>query len=231
MSPARSRPGRHGAGREADLPALQRGQPQRGGRGDRARTRAWPRAGARGARGARRRGAPGVAVRSDDPTGEQLDAALIERICAACPGIVVLDQAYLELGGEDFSPLVARNENLVVTRTFSKGFALGAARVGYGLAQPALAGARRAAPARLDLVLVRGRRRAGLQRDRRAAGALRRHRRGARVAGRRHSAGSAGSRRARTRRQLRARALAGTDVSRAWSSAAAPCAHSGTSHC
>ena len=52
---------------------------------------------------------------------------------------MVLDQAYLELGGEDFSPLVERHENLVVTRTFSKGFALGAARVGYGLAQPALA--------------------------------------------------------------------------------------------
>jgi histidinol-phosphate aminotransferase len=75
----------------------------------------------------------------NNPTGEQLDAALVERICAACPGIVVLDQAYLELGGEDFSPLIAANENLVVTRTFSKGFALGAARVGYGLAQPALA--------------------------------------------------------------------------------------------
>jgi histidinol-phosphate aminotransferase len=75
----------------------------------------------------------------NNPTGEQLDAPLVERICAACPGIVVLDQAYLELGGEDFSPLVAHNENLVVTRTFSKGFALGAARVGYGLAQPALA--------------------------------------------------------------------------------------------
>jgi histidinol-phosphate aminotransferase len=75
----------------------------------------------------------------NNPTGEQLDAALVERICAACPGIVVLDQAYLELGGEDFSPLVAHHENLVVTRTFSKGFALGAARVGYGLAQPPLA--------------------------------------------------------------------------------------------
>ena len=38
--------------------------------------------------------------------------------------------------------LAARSQgtpNLVVTRTFSKGFALGAARVGYGLAQPALA--------------------------------------------------------------------------------------------
>ena len=39
----------------------------------------------------------------NNPTGEQLDAALVERICAACPGIVVLDQAYLELGGEDLS--------------------------------------------------------------------------------------------------------------------------------
>jgi histidinol-phosphate aminotransferase len=75
----------------------------------------------------------------NNPTGEQLDGALVERICDACPGIVVLDQAYLELGGEDFGPLVERHANLVVTRTFSKGFALGAARVGYGLAQPALA--------------------------------------------------------------------------------------------
>ena len=89
------------------------------------------------------REAPGVRLvwlcSPNNPTGEELDAATVERICAACPGIVVLDQAYLELGGEDFSPLIARNENLVVTRTFSKGFALGAARVGYGLAQPALA--------------------------------------------------------------------------------------------
>ena len=48
-------------------------------------------------------------------------------------------------------------------------------------------GARRPAPARLDLVLVGGRRRAGLQRDRGAAGALRRDRRGARLAGRGHA--------------------------------------------
>jgi histidinol-phosphate aminotransferase len=75
----------------------------------------------------------------NNPTGEQLEAAFVASVCEACPGIVVLDQAYLELGGEDLSGLVAKHENLVVTRTFSKGFALGAARVGYGLAQPALA--------------------------------------------------------------------------------------------
>jgi histidinol-phosphate aminotransferase len=75
----------------------------------------------------------------NNPTGEQLGAEDVERICSACPGIVVLDQAYLELGGDDLSRLVAQHENLVVARTFSKGFALGAARVGYGLAQPPLA--------------------------------------------------------------------------------------------
>ena len=84
-------------------------------------------------------------------------------------------------------PRRASTTNLVVARTFSKGFALGAARVGYGLAQPALAEALDApAPARLDLVLVGGRRRAGLPRDRASCErTLRCDRRGARPAGRR----------------------------------------------
>ena len=38
-------------------------------------------------------------------------------------------------------PLVASHPNLVVARTFSKGYGLGAARVGYAVAQPDLAGA------------------------------------------------------------------------------------------
>ena len=77
----------------------------------------------------------------NNPTGELVDPALIEQLCARCPGIVVVDQAYLELGGDDLSGLVDAHDNLIVTRTFSKGWALGAARVGYAIAQPALAGA------------------------------------------------------------------------------------------
>ena len=104
-------------------------------------------------------------------------------------------------------PLVARHENLVVTRTFSKGFALGAARVGYGLAQPALAEA-------LDALRPPGsisswsaavaelacHETEELQR------ALRRDRRGARLAGRGHAPRR--RRGAGAGRQLRARALA-----------------------
>ena len=77
----------------------------------------------------------------NNPTGELVNPALIEQLCARCPGIVVVDQAYLELGGDDLSGLVDAHDNLIVTRTFSKGWALGAARVGYAIAQPALAGA------------------------------------------------------------------------------------------
>ena len=54
---------------------------------------------------------------------------------------MLVDQAYLELGGEDLAGLIERHENLVVARTFSKGWGLGGIRCGYALAGPALAGA------------------------------------------------------------------------------------------
>jgi imidazoleglycerol phosphate dehydratase HisB len=77
----------------------------------------------------------------NNPTGEEVPPERVAALCEACPGLVVVDQAYLELGGTDLAPLLADHENLVVARTFSKGFALAALRVGYALAPPALAGA------------------------------------------------------------------------------------------
>ena len=77
----------------------------------------------------------------NNPTGHEASADLLRAVCAACPGIVLCDQAYLELGGVDHLPLVAEHDNLIIGRTFSKGFGLGAARVGYAIAQPALTGA------------------------------------------------------------------------------------------
>ena len=75
----------------------------------------------------------------NNPTGHDASAGLVHAVCAACPGIVFCDQAYVELGGLDHLALVAEHDNLIVGRTFSKGFGLGAARVGYGIAQAALA--------------------------------------------------------------------------------------------
>ena len=91
------------------------------------------------------REAPGAQVvwlcSPNNPTGEEADAEHVAALCRACAGIVVVDQAYLEYGGTDMLPLVAEHPNLVIARTFSKGYGLGAARVGYAIAQPPLAGA------------------------------------------------------------------------------------------
>ncbi len=94
----------------------------------------------------------------------------------ACPGIVLCDQAYLELGGIDHLPLVAEHDNLIIGRTFSKGFGLGAARVGYAhRAARADRSARLAAPARLALVVVGGGRRDRVRAGGRDARARRAH--------------------------------------------------------
>lgn len=70
-----------------------------------------------------------------NPTGaDSSDADRAER-----DGVVVIDQAYLEFGGEDLSRLCERR-NTVVVRTLSKAFGLAGARVGYLLCPPDLAG-------------------------------------------------------------------------------------------
>ena len=51
-------------------------------------------------------------------------------------GLLAIDQAYLEFGGVDRSPLVRERDDTVVIRSMSKAFALAGARVGYILAPP-----------------------------------------------------------------------------------------------
>ncbi len=77
----------------------------------------------------------------NNPTGEEIPGDVIRAISAACPGIVAVDQAYLEFGGAtDHLPLLDECPNLVIIRTFSKGWGLGALRAGYALANPDIAG-------------------------------------------------------------------------------------------
>ncbi|MGH2738889.1 MAG: histidinol-phosphate transaminase [Actinomycetota bacterium] len=69
----------------------------------------------------------------NNPTGNAQQVSALEPICETTDGLVVVDEAYGEFGGESAKPLLARYENLVVVRTFSKAFALAAARIGYCL--------------------------------------------------------------------------------------------------
>jgi histidinol-phosphate aminotransferase len=74
----------------------------------------------------------------NNPTGCVISARDLASIARNSEGIVVVDQAYMEIGGEDFIPLLNEYKNLVILRTFSKAMAMGGLRVGYCLASPEL---------------------------------------------------------------------------------------------
>jgi histidinol-phosphate aminotransferase len=56
----------------------------------------------------------------NNPTGNLFDAGLIERVIAAAPGLVVIDEAYHGFAGRSFLPDLSRHPNLLVMRTLSK---------------------------------------------------------------------------------------------------------------
>ncbi len=77
----------------------------------------------------------------NNPTGTALPLDVIEAICEAAPGIVVVDEAYAEFrraGTPSALSLLPRYPRLVVTRTMSKAFAFAGGRLGYLAATPAV---------------------------------------------------------------------------------------------
>jgi histidinol-phosphate aminotransferase len=75
----------------------------------------------------------------NNPTGTAAPIEVIEAVCEAAPGLVVIDEAYAEFAREGTPSaltLLPRYPGLVVTRTMSKAFAMAGARVGYLAAAP-----------------------------------------------------------------------------------------------
>jgi histidinol-phosphate aminotransferase len=73
----------------------------------------------------------------NNPTGRLVDASLVEAVLQAAPDVlVVVDEAYAEISGSSVSPVVLAAPNGVIVRTFSKGYGLAGARVGYLVGQP-----------------------------------------------------------------------------------------------
>lgn len=72
----------------------------------------------------------------NNPTGNAQPVSVVAELASSGSALVVVDQAYVEFGGESAVPLLRDHPSIVVVRTFSKAFALAGARVGYCLAHP-----------------------------------------------------------------------------------------------
>jgi histidinol-phosphate aminotransferase len=80
-----------------------------------------------------------VIANPNAPTGVALPRSKIVRLLEDHPDIpVLIDEAYVDFGGESAVPLIADHPNLLIVQTMSKSRALAGLRVGYAMGDVAL---------------------------------------------------------------------------------------------
>ncbi|MEM1409014.1 MAG: histidinol-phosphate transaminase [Bacteroidota bacterium] len=73
----------------------------------------------------------------NNPSGNDLDSDEIRKIISEFPGIVVIDEAYIDFtGAESFTQSLEEFSNLIVLQTFSKAWGMAALRLGMAFASP-----------------------------------------------------------------------------------------------
>src|ERR1035437_5372555 len=72
----------------------------------------------------------------NSPLGFAFPLAYIEELAQNCGGLLVIDEAYADFADCNALELVKKYENIVVTRTLSKSYALAGMRLGLAIARP-----------------------------------------------------------------------------------------------
>src|SRR5262245_47094809 len=71
----------------------------------------------------------------NSPSGTSLSRAEVARLAERLPCPLVVDEAYADFAAEHCIPLVHDHPNVIVTRSFSKGYSLAGIRLGYLVAR------------------------------------------------------------------------------------------------
>jgi histidinol-phosphate aminotransferase len=80
-----------------------------------------------------------VVCNPNNPTGNSFSKRSLLRLVEEYPGFVLIDEAYVDYGGESLTENTCSYDNLVVLRTFSKAYGLAGLRVGYIVSNKRLA--------------------------------------------------------------------------------------------
>lgn len=70
------------------------------------------------------------------PSGTWVPASAVSDLAARTEALVLVDEAYVDFGDDNCLGLLARHENVLVTRTLSKGYGLAGLRFGYAIGHP-----------------------------------------------------------------------------------------------
>ena len=78
-----------------------------------------------------------VVISPNNPTGTSATQGQIEALLKRYPDLCIfVDEAYYEFSGQTAVPLIAKYDNLVISRTFSKAMAMAGLRFGYAVSNP-----------------------------------------------------------------------------------------------
>ena len=72
-----------------------------------------------------------IVTSPNNPSGNRVHTAFVQRMLEASDTLVMVDEAYFEFSRHTVRHLLEQYENLIILRTFSKAFSLAGVRVGY----------------------------------------------------------------------------------------------------